>query len=44
VVEDGGELSGDVATLAAAKPVPVAPAKAGAQTATAGVTPATASA
>jgi len=44
VVEDGGELTGDIATLGAAKPVAVAPAKPAAQAATAGAMPATASA
>ena len=44
VVEDGGELSGDVATLGAAKPAASAPAKTAAQVATSGTLPATASA
>jgi len=42
VVEDGGELSGDVATLGAAKPAPVAPGRPAAPAAPAGATPATA--
>jgi cytoskeletal protein CcmA (bactofilin family) len=44
VVEDGGELSGDIATLGAAKPAASAPAKTPAQVATSGTMPATASA
>jgi len=44
VVEDGGELSGDVATLGAAKPAASAPVKTAAQVATSGTMPATASA
>ena len=44
VVEDGGELTGDIATLGAAKPVVVVPAKPAAQAVTAGAMPATASA
>lgn len=44
VVEDGGELSGDIATLGAAKPAASAPAKTAAQVATSGTMPATASA
>jgi cytoskeletal protein CcmA (bactofilin family) len=44
VVEDGGELSGDIATLGAAKPAASAPVKTAAQVATSGTTPATASA
>ncbi len=42
VVEDGGELSGDVATLGAAKPAASAPVKTAAQVATSGTMPATA--
>lgn len=44
VVEDGGELSGDVATLATAKPAPIASPRPAAPAATSGVMPATASA
>jgi cytoskeletal protein CcmA (bactofilin family) len=44
VVEDGAEVSGDVATLGAAKPAPLAAPRPGAPAATSGPLPATASA
>ncbi len=44
VIEDGGELTGDIATLGAAKPAPYASARSAAPTATSGALPANASA